>query len=308
MRSITLFFVAAAMVFSSCGSVRILKAIGEETVSPIAFKVQIPFIHPKNDRTFIPVFFEKENVTRTLLFDTGASTCMMASVVKNNAAYAKIGEFFIKKPTPDGKKIPNIVYKTDKLKLGNLSFDKVVVNELPDRTDTVFYKYEGIFGTNLMAKGIWKIDFEHNQFTFASSIDSIQNVADAQKLAVIFDEKKIKADLSFENNVQARVELDFGSNGGVSLKKEIFDKIDLNHKATASQSTSITAAGEQKITKYVLESTPFKLGDKTFSTSLYTNNLMNRNLLGMKYFEQFKFVILDYINKAVYVSNEKMPK
>jgi hypothetical protein len=309
MRSITLFFVAAAMAFSSCGTIKIIKVIGKETVSPTAFKVQIPFIHPKNDRLFIPVFFGKENVTRTLLFDSHAPFCLFESTIKNNAAISKVGKYYKNRPTPEGKTLPNIFYKTDNIKLGNVRFDKVVINQVPDRTDTINFRYEGIFGTNAMVKGIWKIDFEHNQLVFASAIDSIENVAEAQKLETEFvGISKIKVNLTSENNVKVILEVDLGSNRSVSLQKEVFDQIDVTHKATVTQGTVITASGETKVTKYALSSVPIKLGDKDFTTALSTNNLMKKNLLGIGFFDHFKFVIFDYINKAIYVSNEKMPK
>jgi hypothetical protein len=122
MRSITLFFVAAAITFSSCGSAKIIRAMGNETTSIPSFKVDIPFVHPKGDRLFIPIFFDNENVQRTLLFDSHAPTCINTSIIKNNNAFAKIGKFILPKPTPDGKTIPNIVYKTDGIRLGNVQF------------------------------------------------------------------------------------------------------------------------------------------------------------------------------------------
>jgi hypothetical protein len=206
-----LFLFASAIVFSSCQTIRIFSSANKETVSPTAFKVQIPFIHPKGDRLFIPVFFEKENITRTLLFDSHAPMCLSDSILTKNPAYTKVGKYYKSKPTPDGQKIPNVFFKTDNIMLGNIRFNKVLISQIPDRTDTVNFRYKGIFGTNLMRKGVWKIDFERNQFTFASSIDSLENVADAQKLAVTFEGlSKIKADLLFENNVKIGMELDLG--------------------------------------------------------------------------------------------------
>ena len=309
MRSITLFFVAAAMVFSSCGSAKIIRAMGNETVSTTTFKVEIPFVHPKNDRLFIPVFFDKENVQRTLLFDSHASTCINSSIIKNNQAFAKIGKFILPKPTPDGKTIPNIVYKTDGIRLGNVQFNRVVINEITAKTDTVSYKYDGIFGTNLMVKGIWKIDFERNILTMNSSIDSIDGVKDAQKLPVIFSgTSKIKMEVAFKNNVRSTLDLDLGYGGSVIIKKKTFDKIDLDHQAKVKEGTIISAAGVQKTLKYSLDNEQVKVGDKDFTTYIRTNDVINMNLLGIGFFDQFKFVIFDYVNKAIYVSNEKMPK
>jgi hypothetical protein len=308
MRSITLFFVAAAMAFSSCGSAKIISAMGNETTSIPSFKVDIPFVHPKGDRLFIPVFFNKENVQRTLLFDSHAPTCINASIIKNNNAFAKIGKFIFPKPTPDGKTIPNIVYKTEGIRLGNVQFNKVVVNETADQTVKVSYPYDGIFGKNLMQKGIWKIDFEHNLLIMTSSIDSIDGIKDAQKLPVKFSGlSKIKMEVAFKNNVKSTLELDLGYNGGVAIKKKTFDKIDLDHTAKVKEGTTTSAAGTQKVTFYSLDNEQVKAGGKDFTIGIRSNNAHTLNLLGLQFFAQFKFVIFDYLNKAVYVSNEKMP-
>jgi hypothetical protein len=308
MRSSILFFVASAMFFSSCGTIKIMRSFGSERVSTTAFKVEIPFVYPKNDRMFIPVFFEKENVQRTLLFDSHAPMSVVASITKNNPAFSKIGKFFLPKPTPDGKTIPNIYYQTDGIRLGNVRFDKVMINGVADKTDTLSYKYDGIFGTNLLEKGVWKIDFERHIITMASAIDSIDGVNDAQKLPVKFSgPTKIKMDFVLPNNVKATYALDLGYGGMASLKKKLLDKVDPEKKAKVGNGKVISAAGVQKTSIYDLENQQVKVGDKDFILNFRSTDVTTLNLLGLQFFAQFKFVIFDYLNKAVYVSNEKMP-
>ena len=308
MKCIKLFFFATMILLSACGTARIFRAVGSETISQTSFKVDIPFIYPKNDRIFVPVFFEKENTTRHLLFDTHAPFAMAKSVINGNPAYSKIGKFILPKPTPDGKTIPNIFYKTQGIKFGNIQFNDVVVNETPDKIkDTASFFYEGIFGNTLMVKGIWKVDFEHNVLTFASSIDSISQISEAYRLQTVFNGTKINVFLLFENGVRQKIDLDLGYSGPVILPKKEFDKIDVNHKAVVTEGSTTSAAGKQKTKIYALDATPFKIGDKDFKLSIRSTDNVKLKLMGLKFFSQFKFVVFDYLNQAIYVSNEKMP-
>ena len=186
--------------------------------------------------------------------------------------------------------------------------NKVVVNETADQPTKVSYQYDGIFGKNLMKKGIWKIDFERNLLIMTSSIDSIQEVKNALKLPVTFSgSDKIKMEVAFKNNVKSTLELDLGYNGGVAIKKKTFDKIDLDHTAKVKEGTTTSVAGTQKVTFYSLDNEQVKAGNKNFTIGIRFNNAHTLNLLGLQFFAQFKFVIFDYLNQAVYVSNEKMP-
>jgi hypothetical protein len=308
MRFTHLCFFAAAMALSSCQSYKFLRASGNETVSSTAFKTEIPFTFPQNQSILIPVYFEKEKANRLLKFDNHAPFTITTAITNNNSAFKKVGRFFIDKPTPEGKSIPNIGYLTDSVRLGSVQFNRVFTNVTPNQSDTASVKYDGVFGKNLMKKGIWKIDFEHHILTMTNSIDSIDAVKNAQKLPVTFSGTgKIKMAVVFKNNVKSTLELDLGYNGGIVLPKKNFNEIDVDHKAVIKKTSMTSVAGTQEATFYILYDEPIKIGINIFPLRLVTTETVNMKLLGLSFFSQFKFVIFDYLNKAVYVSNEKMP-
>ena len=59
----------------------------------------------------------------------------------------------------------------------------------------------GVFGDNLISKGIWKIDFEKNILTFASNIDSMEGLQEAIRIPSRFVDNIISLDVVFSNNI-----------------------------------------------------------------------------------------------------------
>ncbi len=300
--SISIFFLAL-----SCGTTKVMQYQFEEKLSSEAFKVTIPFIHPKNDRLFIPVFFEKENTTRTLLFDSHAPFCIFNSIIATSNAFRFVAKSNIDKGTPDGKKIDNVFYLTDSVKLGNIRFNHVLVNGLPDYKDTAYYNYDGIFGDNLIIKGIWKIDFEHQILTMASSIDSISGLNEAKKIPTHLDYGyNFKIDVAFDNHITESMEVDLGYNGFITMPKATFLKIDYNHKAITKEGKVTSASGTQATKQYVLENVDIKIGSLSTRTKIISSDVMKKKYLGLGFFAKYKFVIFDYLNKSVYLSNEML--
>lgn len=293
------------ILITSCGTLKLFKYQFKETVNPSTFKTEVSFLYQKEDRIFIPVFFEKENLTRTLLFDTHAPFCIYNSMVENSKEFIKVGESSRK--TPDGKTFKTVSYLTDGVKFGTTTFNHVLTNGIPDKTTSDNQKYDGIFGDNLLIKGIWKIDFAKNIITFTNSIDSIDNLQDAEKITTSYSRSdNFVIDILFENNFKENFEVDLGYNGYITLPKSKFDKIDTDHKATIKNSTVTSIAGTQEVTQYKLSNTIVKFSDRSspLNTTLISSSVMKKKLLGVGFFSMFKFVVFDYTNKTIYLSKE----
>jgi predicted aspartyl protease len=296
-----------SIVLNSCGTIKLMKYQFKETVNPTTFKTQVSFIYPKEDRIFIPVFFEKENLTRTLLFDTHAPFCIFNSVIEKSNQFIKVGESSLSNRTPDGKKIKFISYLTDSVKFGTVTFNHILTKGVPDKTENNNYKYDGIFGDNLLMKGVWKIDFEKNIITFTNTIDSIDNLQDAEKITTSYSlSDNFMIDILFENNIKEKFEVDLGYNGYLTIPLTEFDKIDLNKKAIIKNSTNTFIVGTQNVTQYQLPNTTIKFSDRTKSltTTLISSNVMKMKLIGVGFFSKFKFVVFDYPNKTIYISKD----
>jgi predicted aspartyl protease len=307
MKSLKFALLPLVFLTLSCNFFKIVKNSGDEKINAVAYKNQVPFLCPDNKRIQVTAFFEKENKTRTLLFDSHAPVCL--SNLANNAAFKLVAKSALKNKTPTGATTDRIAYLTDGVTFGNLKFDHVLVNEVPDRGDRGIYKDDGIFGKNLMKNSVWKIDFEHKILTMASSIDSIDNVKDAKKLTTNMTfSGHFTVETLFDNNVKKTLEVDLGYGGYITVPKKVFDQIDPNHKATVKEGTTTTIAGTEKTTMYRLEDATVKMGDNNFKGTLSSSDISKPKLLGLVFFSKFKFVIFDYLNKVLYVSNEQLPE
>ena len=276
----------------------------KETVVPSNFKIEIPFEFPKQESILISTYFAKENITRKLKFDNHAPTSLRTSTLKDNLAFNKVGKLFVGKPTPDGKTIPNNFFLTDSIVFGNVIFNQILTNEIPDQAvNGENVTRDGLFGKNLIKKGIWKIDFENKKLTFTSSIDSLTDAGNKYILPSKFNETgKITIEALFENNVKETIDVDFGFNGTIILPKKVFDKIDINHKATSKKGTTTSVTGTETTTKYILDSTNLKVGEEKFNLTIRSTDNVSLKLMGLGFFSKFKFVILDYRDKKVYLS------
>ena len=290
-------------LIASCESIKIINQFDKETVAPTHFKTEIPFQMYKN-QIFLPVLFRKEGITRMMKLDNHAPFSLRTSVVNNNKAIDKVGKFLVNKPTPDGKKIDNIFYMTDSISIGKLNFNHVILNDIPNQLELDSnQKYDGLFGKNIMKKGIWKIDFENKTITITSSIDSLKTNIPLEKIVANFTKTdKIQFDILFKNELYEKIDMDLGYNGMLIIPKENFDKVDEKHKAVVKEGYTITVAGKQTVTNYNLDLVGIKIGDKDFDVTLRSTNNMRGKLLGVGFFSKFKFIVIDYLNKDFYIS------
>jgi predicted aspartyl protease len=299
---------AIVLFLASCSSMKIIKQMGKEEVSSSVFKETIPFEFPQKKSIVIAVLHNQSNTSYNLKFDNHAPMCLAKSAIAKNKYMVKVGDFFVGKPTPDGKTIPNSYYQIDNLKFGNTIFNHVLINEIPDKSEDEkqIANYDGLFGKNLMEKGIWKIDFENQLITFTSSIDSFSDIQNYQKLATVFTGgNKIKVTTNFlDSNVDKVFEVDLGYSGSIILPKKEFDKIDVSKQAIITTGTVISVAGTQAVTRYTLDEVKSKIGQSEFTIKVTSNDKVTMNLLGLEFFAKFKYIIFDYINKEIYLYKE----
>lgn len=280
----------------------------KEEVSPAAFKTEVSFVQPQDGRIYVPVYFEKANVTRMLLFDTHAPFSINNSIVDNSAGeFSFVSKSNIPKKTPDGRSIDNNFYLTDGVKFGNVRFDHVMVNGVPETNYNDQYPYDGIFGDNLLSEAVWKIDFEHKTITMASSIDSISGLKEARVIpSTLSTTDKFKIKCEFDNNVRETMKIDLGYNGHFVMPKKDFDKIDNKQKAVIKKGEITTLAGTKPTNFYILDNSMIKLGTENIYSNIRSNDFITKKYIGVGFFSKYKFIVLDYLNKKLYISNEKL--
>jgi len=280
---------------------------GNETIQPKQFRTEIPF-EIQNGKLFILTYWGKNKTKQFLAFDTHAPTWADSAILNNNHSTSRMKDLFFKTRTIDGTKLTGSVYVCDSISLGTVRFDKAIIYKISSLADYGLYSRgpEAVFGDNLISMGIWKIDFENNVLLFASSLDSINSLYDATKLPSEFSSNIISLDAVFPNRTHKKLEVDLGYNGSVILSKKEFTEIDTERgKNLNNRSVLNTLAGAHNTNDIILPA-KINIGTHNYPATIHLSEVVKENLLGLDFFLQFKFVILDYKNKAIYVFIENV--
>ncbi len=294
-----LYFFTLIILLSTC----VVHKSGNETTEPKQFKTEIPF-EIRNGKLFIPTYWDKDKTKQFVAFDTHAPTWADSSILNNNYSMSRKKNLFFKTRTIDGRKLTGSVYVCDSIRLGSVKFNDVTIYDISSSSNHDSRTgINAVFGDNLISMGIWKIDFENRLLIFTSSLDSINGLQNAVKLPSEFSENIIMVDAVFSNHIHRKLSVDFGYNGSVILPKQFAETDTSSKKVLTNGSVLNTLAGIHYTNDFVLAER-INIGSNNYSIIVHFNEAIKENLLGLGFFLQFKFVILDYKNKAIYVSDE----
>lgn len=290
-----------------CGSYSCSKNLQSNViVRPKNFKIQIP-IRLNEQGIIITTYWGKDSIEHLLYWDNHSPSWADFNIIKDTSSLKKSQEYNYCTTTADGTHIQGDVYLCDKISLGNVSFSNIpfynIVHQVNKRRDDKIY---GVFGEELIDKGIWKIDFKNESITFTSNIDSLKEVSETYILPSRFKDDLIELKVSFRNNIKETVEVDLGYNGGILIPMKLFNIISAGSKRTLMDTLlfSTPGASENVLNHLALDSV--KIGKKFFPVFIASNQSDKEMLMGARFFKQFEFVIFDYINQAVYVSKKKL--
>ena len=205
--------------------------------------------------------------------------------------------------TATGIQLRGDVYECNQVSFGNVAFNKVVVFDMPYRHDQKGgMTVNGVFGDNLMAKGIWKIDFIQHLITLTSSIDSMEKTSDMVKIPCRFEDNMIILDVVYPGQIYARGSIDLGYSGMVIMPDSLFRALN-----TASTQLRNTQSTRKSPKEGILKSDrsalgTVSLGEVHTKTVFVTDPAIRETLFGLAFFSRFKFIILDYIHQVVYLS------
>jgi hypothetical protein len=282
--------------FICCGCMH--PVVNNVSVSPVRFNIQIPFQRDSKG-IILSTYWGAGNHEYNLYLDNHSPTWANDDVIRNNLSVSKSKDFLYNTTTADGKNIEGDVYLCDSISIGQLSFKNVLFYNISNKSNAG--KTDGAIGENIMNQGIWKIDFKNHLLTIASSADSIKELQQAVLLPAAFTEKAIEIEVSFRNNIKKKVELDLGYNGFIIMPAAAFTIIaDGNKKAFKQPRRFSTPAGVANI-EDITVSDSIQVGRQQFGTLISSNELVKETLIGLAFFSQFEFIVIDYINKAVYL-------
>lgn len=203
-----------------------------------------------------------------------------------------------------GEKIDREYYNADTVFLGNVLISKAAFFKMPaDRTfatDTTFPKFDGLLGVSLMRDGVWKIDFAHNIITFASNMDSLKGIDDKILFAKsnVFDIFKTEAVF---NDLRIKLAVDLGASSNVLLPLDEMKKLNNFKFAVRTTKNVKTVAGTSEIERYQLTNEKATINNHTYNVKV-DGTKTGISILGLNFFRQFKYIIIDYPAGKMYVS------
>lgn len=268
------------------------------SVSPKNFKVQIPFMLDARG-IIINTYWGSGKKHYVLCLDNYSPSWVKRSVIAYDKSFSKSTGPGFKTATADGSPITGDVGICDSLSFENITFKKVpfyvMPNEFKDSKND-----DGVFGGDLMSTGIWKIDFKKEELTFASSIDSLKEINQAELFPAVFDHQSVKIDVKFGANIEKMMAIDLGYNGDLLMPPEEFNDVNRQSKALLRPAMFHTPAGENMVNNLSFFDT-VNINHNWFFTIVSSNNKVKERLIGLQFFRRFDFVIFDFINRHVYI-------
>ncbi|MEP6748183.1 MAG: hypothetical protein ABJB86_10695 [Bacteroidota bacterium] len=270
---------------------------------PEHFNIQIPF-QSDSKGIIISTFWGVNKKEYKLYLDNHSPSWVNDAVLKNNPSVLRSNNLLYKTTTADGKNIHGDVYMCDKINIGELSFKNVAFYNISNEANTG--KIDGVIGENIMNLGIWKIDFSNNMITFASSMDSIQGLQDTEPVPATFTDKAIEIEVTLSKSIKKKFGLDIGYNGCMIIPANEFVPLTASGKQVFKMTKKVsTPAGADTIENSVIIDSMW-IGNYYWGglsgECIATNTIVKEKLIGMGFFKQFAFLVIDYRNKAVYLS------
>ena len=283
----------ASIFFSLCVSGCALPAATEVSVHPEDFKIEVAYQRDLQG-IFVDLYWGSQRIKHTLLWDNHSPTWANGTVIDKNASIAKLDSYSYKTTTADGASIKGDVYLCDRIFFGGIELQDVQFYNISDEID-------GVLGDNIISKGVWKIDFSKETLTFASSSDSIEELRLMERLPAKFSSGGILIDVSFRNNIVKNVQLDLGFNGGILLPPKTFRQVAKGNSKFYKDSLRFSTPSHATIIEATHVFDTFKINRNQFSTLISSNEQARESLIGLGFFGQFRYVVIDYLNKAVYI-------
>ncbi|WP_461587699.1 aspartyl protease family protein [Winogradskyella sp.] len=238
------------------------------------------------------------------LFDTGAPNVISQEFAEKQKlktlAYGTIND-------SGGHSLSNQSYvNLDKIVLGNVVFKNTgaVIQDLGNSEVMKCLNLDGIIGSNLMRKAIWKIDYQNKQITITDELDNLNITKEYNTIS--FKEKTQGTpliDLNFDNVEVSNLTFDTGSNGNISLPTKALKVLQKQKEVKSTYaigSTSYGVGGKAKTdTLYYGIIDHLKIGNATLDDKILEFSTHDDNI-GNNYFENYD-VILDWQNQKIYM-------
>ncbi len=275
-------------------------------IQPNHFKIEMPARFNEYG-ILINTYWGKDSIERLLYWDNHSPCWADFNIIKDSVTLRESQTYNYRTTTAEGTSIQGDVYMCSKISLGNVVFyDIPFYNIAQQKTRQWNDKIAGVFGEELIDKGIWEIDFKNESITFTSGMDSLKDLTRASLLPSRFKDGIIELEVTFQKNIKKILEVDMGYNGGILLPSHLFTIVSLGNRRTHSDTLLFSTPGHSASVLNHTALDSVKIGKDLFPVSIESNQPDKEMLIGSRFFKQFEFVIFDYVNGAVYVSNKRL--
>ena len=271
------------------------------TVMPAHFKVRMPFLIDR-EGIALTTYWGDNNNPVSIHWDNHSPTWANNALLMNNKAIRLSSDFLFRTTTADGKRVQGEVFDCDSLLFGDVRFHNVQVYHLEKkaRSDSR-QRFNGVMGSNLIEKGVWKIDFLHKQITFSSSVDSLSNLWMTQEIPAIFTSQGIQLTVVFPNGLAHKVEIDLGFNGGILVPSAAYQSITKSVARGFSDRRKLFLPSGNPLQVLSHRMEKVIIGNEQKNIILTSTEQIQEWLLGLEYFTQYDYIVMDFLNKKLYL-------
>ncbi|MDE3214520.1 MAG: hypothetical protein KGM98_14925 [Bacteroidota bacterium] len=266
------------------------------SVQPKHFKIIMP-LEMSNRGIMIPTYWGANKVKVDLLWDNNSPTWANKKVIQIGKSIKNSKGYFYSTSTADGTPIHGNIYTCDSICIKGVTFLNIPFYCIHDPN-------LGAFGDNLISKGIWEINFKEKKIIFASDIDSLPDIKNAEVLPTSFTNNIIKLLIQFRNNIAEEVQVDFGFNGSTMVPEKDFRKLSKGNYQTYNRNLRFSTPTNIDTLETNFSFDTIQIEKHKFKTFISSNKVAREKLMGLGFFRQFNFVILDFLNKAFYLSRQ----
>lgn len=267
------------------------------SVYPEHFKITTPFIIGTHG-ILINTNWGEDKRHHVLFIDNYSPSWIKKSVVQADNLLLKGSEFKFRTSTGSGKPLEGKVGICDSLAFESVAFKKVPFYIID--SDTNDKTYDGVLGSELMSKGIWKIDFKNNLLTFTSNIDSLPESLGCESILTTVESNRIMVNVGLSSGLTQHMFVDLGFNGDLLVSQD--DSVYLSSKSKfVTDKVKLSTPSDTKIISRLSALDTVKISNHWFATFVSTTKSTNDRLIGLQFLRRFSFIIIDFKNKKLLV-------
>ena len=294
------------LLLTSCSSLKTFKLMKSGEVEQEEFKVNIPFEYN------LGMIILKVNISGEeydFLLDTGAPNVISKELAQK---YGLSNIFERKFGDSQGQTSDLGMIKLDEISIGGINFlnTGAAIADLKQSKELGCLKIDGLIGSNLMRKAVWKFDYENQIITISNSVESLKISESSEKIPFFtYITGTPIIDITLNDVKEKNVIVDLGSNGDISLSKKTFDKLvdtDPNISRTVSfgsSSSGLYGVGATDSIQHALISN-ISFGDVALKNTVVEFTNESASTIGTNYFKNYDLII-NWFDKEIIVTKKK---